>query len=139
MTNAPQSLPTAVNARSITVIVLNQTNEELCLDVQSQHLVHGVWTAGMMPPPSILAGGHGIWASESNMFAAGTKGSVRYFIAGGSPEDKITFYWDNPYVGHNIYKCTGPPSGFTTKTFGGEGTHATAAFIFSVYNPIETS
>jgi hypothetical protein len=117
--------------RSTIIILLNQTNEELLLGSRSQYLYNSRWKPGMEPPISILAGEYGVWASESETTGGGNKGSLQYSISGLDLQDPLILHWDNPYFGRNSYEPSKVPDGFELKVLGGEGVHATVAFVFS--------
>ncbi|MEJ8640598.1 hypothetical protein WKI68_02400 [Streptomyces sp. MS1.HAVA.3] len=76
----------------------------------------GVWSDGLLPPSMVQPGITAKWASESEGVMTGTEGSVTYSMAGES--NKVTVYWNNPYVGGNGYSCS-VPSGYTCSRSGG--------------------
>lgn len=116
--------------RSTLVVFLNRTNEELCLETQTQQLHQGVWAMNQGPPLSILAGECGLWKSESRGAGRGTRGSVTYHIAGDTPEQQVLVSWKIPFFGKNSYKADVPAKGFELEVQGGWGMHGTVVFIF---------
>lgn len=115
--------------RSTLVILLNQTNEELCLEKQSLWL-QGVWTADKKPSLSILAGESGLWQSESISAGKSTGGDITYQIVGASPEQLVSISWRNPFLGRSSYRRSVRPKGFELEVQGGRGMHGTVVFIF---------
>ena len=116
--------------RRTTFILLNQTNEELALDRQSQSLLHCSYASDLKPPDSILAGEYGVWMLEPNTQVSHMKGSLRYNVCGGSPNEQLHIRWDNPVFRANKYDGT-PPEGYETTVLGGEAARAMVAVIFS--------
>lgn len=116
-------------ARSVIIFVLNTTDRALNLVVQSQHLDHGEWSSGGMPPTTIPQGGFGHFGSESDGFLTGTQGSVSYTVSGESDDHQATFYWDNPYIGGNSYSATAPP-GYVGRPTGSDGDNSIVTFMF---------
>lgn len=120
-------------ARELTVVLLNQTNEELALDPQSPRLDQGVWmtdTPESEPPLEVRAGESGIWRCKSRHVGDGTVGAVSYRIVGYGDNDKLTLSWDIRYVGANKFEHTCETSEFTVRVLGGSGRQAVAVFVF---------
>jgi hypothetical protein len=104
--------------RSTQIIFANLTN--LTFQRGEIHLDHGIWTEGALPPETIPPVKRVHWESESQGFATGTEGHVRY----KSPIGELYIYWDNPYVGSNDYRVE-VPKGYKCDKVGGDGNNAT--------------
>jgi hypothetical protein len=83
-------------ARSFYIEVLNSGPD---LNRQEEHLAHGIWTEGRIPPEHIPNRSRAHWQSESQGFATGTEGWVRY----GFQEGDVKIWWNNPFVGSNNF------------------------------------
>lgn len=116
--------------RSTLLVFVNRTNEELCLESQTQKLHQGVWAVNQRPPLSILAGECGLWKSKSKGIGRITRGSVTYHIAGDSPEQLVSVSWKNPLFGKNSYQGDVQAKGFELDIQGGCGKHGTVVFTF---------
>ncbi|KAF9731902.1 hypothetical protein PMIN04_010939 [Paraphaeosphaeria minitans] len=116
--------------RRALILFLNQTNEELRLETQSQRLHQGKWSLGKEPPSSILAGGGDLWQSESAGVGRGTSGSVTYRIVGGRSEQMVVVSWNVPFFGRNCYRGSVLPKEFDIEVQGGQGRHCIVVFIF---------
>lgn len=116
--------------RRTTFILLNQTNEELVLDRQSQSLLNCSYPSRLKPPDSILAGEYGVWVLEPNTQVSHMKGSLRYSVCGGKPTENLHINWDIPFFGANSYKGI-PSEEYEMTILGGEGTRATVVAVFS--------
>ncbi|KAL5376306.1 hypothetical protein DPSP01_010534 [Paraphaeosphaeria sporulosa] len=116
--------------RSALVLFLNQTNEELRLDTQSQWPHQGKWSLGKEPPSFILAGGGALWQSESAGVGCGTSGSITYRIVGGAPEQMVVTSWKVPYFRRNSYQGSVTMKEFDIEVQGGKGRHCIVVFIF---------
>jgi len=119
--------------RRTTFILLNQTNEELALDRQSQSFLRCSCPSGLKPPDSILSGEYGVWMLEPSTQVSRMKGSLQYSICGGSPSEQIRICWDKPLCRADIYKGIWS-GGYEMKILGGEGTSAVVVFVFSTCN-----
>ncbi|KAH8817221.1 hypothetical protein F5884DRAFT_778785 [Xylogone sp. PMI_703] len=117
--------------RKTTVILLNETNEELLLHSGTMQLFSGIWSSDMKPPTSILAGEYGVWKSQSVTVLGGNHGFLQYSINGGDTKDTINLPWRNSFLRSNCYAPTRAPRGFQIKVFGGEGYHAAVTFVLS--------
>lgn len=115
--------------RSTLVVFINQTNEELCLEVESLWL-QGVWAVDMLPPSSILAGESGLWQSESMGAGRGTGGSVTYYIAGTPSKQPVQVLWKNPLLSRSVSQGSVRLKGFELQILRGWGMHGTVVFIF---------
>ncbi|PVH91430.1 hypothetical protein DM02DRAFT_620536 [Periconia macrospinosa] len=115
--------------RSVLVVFLNQTKEELCLDTDSHQLAQGTWAASNKLPPSILAGESGLWRSKSSKSGRGTMGSVAYHIAGDPLQHVVKASWKNPVLGRNSYQGSVTTSEFDLDIHGSGGAHGIVVFI----------
>ncbi len=104
-------------ARNVSITVINNLRDTE-LHLMESYLDHGVWN---VPPPQVIGlpnGKAGInvgaWSSQSDGFATGTHGWVRYapFCNGkivdaplGDSND-IYLEWGNPCLGSDTYKCS---------------------------------
>jgi hypothetical protein len=88
--------------RSFEIVLDN--NSGFALTKTFDHLCHGKFTPGL-PPPDLIAPNQRVnWASESDGFATGTEGYVKYRIEGNG--DTVYIYWDNPFtLGVTNAKC----------------------------------
>ncbi|KOU65337.1 hypothetical protein ADK55_06810 [Streptomyces sp. WM4235] len=120
------TVPGATAARSTTVTLTNNSGKLLARD--GSQLKWGIWSDGMLPPSMVQPGVTAKWASESEGVMTGTEGSVTFSMTGES--NKVTVYWNNPYVGSNGYSCS-VPSGYTCSRSGGGGDNAAASFTVS--------
>lgn len=113
----------AAAARSVHVIIKNNSNHALF----NAHweLSHGIVTS--KPPGRIDPGGIGEMSAESNGFATGTEGFVRYHVQGVSGDAQ--FNWDNPFVGNNSASGSGPP-GYAVQLIGDKGNRTLAFYSF---------
>jgi hypothetical protein len=117
-------------ARSTHVTLTNESGNNLLL--QTDSLEHGEWTTR---PPKVI-GNRGEWASESNGFATGTEGHVRYNMVDldDSKIGEVALHWDNPFVGSNSYDESVSPAadelgdGFTVIHLDGSGNDANVEF-----------
>ncbi|MER8042109.1 Crystal protein ET79 [Streptomyces sp. NPDC094032] len=119
-------VPGATAARSTTVTLTNNSGKLLVRD--GSWLGWGIWSDGMLPPSMVQPGVTAKWASESEGLMTGTEGQVTFTMTGES--NKVTVYWNNPYVGSNSYSCS-VPSGYTCTRSGGGGDNASASFNVS--------
>lgn len=118
--------------KSITIVLLNQTNEELALHQDSQILNNSQFISYESPPQSILAGEYGSWVVTSISPFVHMRGYLSYGISGTVPEQTIHFYWRTSTFGLTSYHGTQAPEGYRLRILGGEGFHSTVVFIFSV-------
>jgi hypothetical protein len=104
-------------ARSVHVQfnVENMPNTKLVL--VGSGLDHGEWSSGLAPPNELVPPATSIsWQSESDGFATGTQGWVRYYpispgatVPANVPDSEtIWMTWDDPFVGQNSYNSTAP-------------------------------
>ncbi|MBV9005710.1 MAG: hypothetical protein JO181_13710 [Solirubrobacterales bacterium] len=85
--------------RSFRILIRNDSSY-LSLNQSFNHLCGGVYTSGWLPPVTIAPGSVGGVQAESDGFATGTEGYVKYDVNG--PDGKhgmIYAYWDNPFLG----------------------------------------
>lgn len=82
-------------ARTYDLFMTNKTG--FTLTKTFDHLCHGIFTPALAPPVSILPDQQVRWKSESDGFATGTEGYVKYRIEGGNA-DTVYIYWDNPFT-----------------------------------------
>jgi len=120
--------------RSTMIVLLNRTNEELCLDTNSRQPLKGIWTTDMCPPTSILAGESGLWQSKSSKLGRGTMGFVAYRIAGDPNQHVVVTSWQNPFFGYNTYQGSVAQEEFEVQVHGGSGTHAIGVFVLQNTN-----
>jgi hypothetical protein len=113
----------AAAARSVHVIIKNNSNHAL-IDAHWE-LSHGIVTR--KPLGRIDPGGIGEMFAESNGFATGTEGFVRYHVEGVSGDAQ--FNWDNPFVGNNSASGSGPP-GYAVQLIGDKGNRTLAFYSF---------
>ncbi|PHM68610.1 hypothetical protein [Xenorhabdus sp. KJ12.1] len=96
-------------ARSVTVILQNETNFTLRLNRHHVGIDNGEWSTDFYPPGTILAKSQGVFETQSNAFGNGTGGHVRYNIMDNknSPDGQgnnwVDVAWYNPYWGSNVY------------------------------------
>jgi hypothetical protein len=81
-------------ARTYDLFLTNESG--FTLTKTFDHLCHGIFTPALAPPGSILSGQQMRWKSESDGFATGTEGYVKYRIEGTG--DTVYIYWDNPFT-----------------------------------------
>ena len=104
-------------AKNVSITVINNLRDTE-LHLMESYLDHGVWN---VPPPQVIGlpnGKAGInvgsWSSQSDGFATGTHGWVRYSpfrngkIVDTPPGDSNDIYleWGNPCLGSDTYKCS---------------------------------
>lgn len=130
-------------ARSTTVIFANNTNH--LIRKVSEDLSHGEWSNE--PPNDIPPGAQVVWGSESNGFATGTEGWVRYRVTPNNTDldlvpdpfpdsETIYVYWDNPFVGSNSYNTSALSPYIVTQQGDGSGDNATVTFsLAGAYGP----
>ncbi|GLW73501.1 hypothetical protein Kpho02_58000 [Kitasatospora phosalacinea] len=127
--SSPAATTSAIAARSTVVKLNNWTGCTLTREGWS--LAHGIWS--LEPPVRIADQQQGFWASESNGFATGTEGTVRFFsenCANPVLNGRIVqLHWNNPYVGSNSYDSNGTDLKFyVPKPSGGSGNNAVVEF-----------
>ncbi len=94
--------------RTTRVTLSNNTPFQLNV-VGSGVVCHGKWTeGGWTPPPTIAPMTAGHWQTQSDGFATGTEGWIKYVIqntgtdsgSGGIPclDEEVYIHWDNPFV-----------------------------------------
>src|SRR4051794_30276222 len=77
----PESLPSyfrRVTSRSVTVMVVNDTKEQLELESDTSRLSRGKWRQDSMIPEVIPPGGSARWHCSSAHVAQGLEGAVTY-------------------------------------------------------------
>jgi hypothetical protein len=114
--------PAVASARTVEVIIENRTDKRLVgIDVGT---THGEITT--RPPQYILPGQTGRLVAESNGFATGTEGTVKYRLEGVAGE--ASFHFDNPFAGSNSFDSSAP-DGYATDHTIGHSDH-TVVFFF---------
>lgn len=111
-------------ARSVHVIIKN--NSDHALVTAHWELKHGIVTT--RPPGRINPGETGELFAESNGFATGTEGFVRYNIEG--VVGNAQFNWDNPFVGENSAGGFGP-AGYAVTLIGDAGNRTLVFYSFN--------
>ncbi|WP_330334629.1 hypothetical protein OHS33_35935 [Streptomyces sp. NBC_00536] len=126
-TGTAQAAPASTQAaRSTTIHLHNGTGCTLYRGDYS--LAHGIWSQGQEPPQSLGNTGDATFQSESNGFATGTEGTVRFTAY--DCEDSwrngrsVVLHWANPYTGSNSYDENGTDSTFRWTRQGGGGNNA---------------
>lgn len=107
-----------MSARSVKVILHNDTEFVLSIDSNNIVMNHGRMREGCNPPPYIDPGQSGSWTTESNGMMTGTEGHLGYFIHDEywlNTHNWVYIHWDNPYSGsnscdtdvkdRNLYEC----------------------------------
>ncbi len=80
-------------ARTYDIFLRNESGSTLTKTFD--HLCHGSFTPGLAPPDSIASSQEIRLKAESDGFATGTEGYVKYSIGG---RDTVYIYWDNPFT-----------------------------------------
>src|SRR5437763_15233836 len=78
-------------SRTFKLIVSNTLSVDITKTFE--HLCHGEFTPGLLPPGAIPAGRQGVWRSESDGVLTGTEGYVKFNLSGQT----VYIYWDNPF------------------------------------------
>lgn len=106
-------------ARNVSITVINKLRDTE-FHLMESYLDHGVWN---VPPPQCIgvsnsmAGNNvGAWSTQSDGFATGTHGWVRYapfrngkivdVPPGDSDSKDICMEWGNPHLGSDTYQCS---------------------------------
>ncbi|KAH6838404.1 hypothetical protein B0I37DRAFT_244257 [Chaetomium sp. MPI-CAGE-AT-0009] len=127
-----ESLPNyfrRVTSRSVTVMVVNDTKEQLELESDTTRLSRGKWRQDSMIPAVIPPGGSARWHCSSAHVAQGLEGAVTYRFAGEVPHDRVKFVWKNRYFGPNKYAATTSRDGCKLLVEGGDGPEALVALF----------
>jgi hypothetical protein len=112
------------------VVVLNHTDEELDLDLESRRLLRGQWEPPQsLPPDMIRPRESALWHCKATGLGQGIDGSVTYRMAGAVPHDKVRFCWKSRYFGPNQYDTAATRDGCVVNVMGGEGDHAVVVFV----------
>jgi hypothetical protein len=119
--------------KTTTIVLLNQTNEELILHENSPTFTKCHLIPHETPPKSVLAGEYGSWVVTATGLFKHMKSGLSYGICGTTPEQTIHFYWQNSIFGSTSYHGTQAPEGYCIKVLGGQGLHSTLVFIFGAY------
>jgi hypothetical protein len=69
------------------------------LTKKSEHLEHGEWKEGNLPPDKILHNHHGHFQNDSAGTGTGAQGNVLY----GSDAGDVNIWWKDPFVGSNEF------------------------------------
>ena len=128
----PESLPDyfrRVTSRSVTVMLVNDTKEQLELDSDTTRLSRGKWGRDSMIPAVIPPGGSALWRCSSAHVAQGLKGAVTYRFGGKPPHDRVRFAWKNRYFGPNKYDAVTSRDGCKLLVEGGVGAEALVALF----------
>ncbi|HEY0021740.1 MAG TPA: hypothetical protein VGB24_02490 [Longimicrobium sp.] len=94
-----------MSARSVKAIFVNTTN--LVLTLKATELVHGEWAT--QPPGTIGPNSQGEWEAHSHGTLTGVEGTVAYNIGQGQGQS-VSTYFDNPYIGSNVFTATVTPN-----------------------------
>jgi hypothetical protein len=119
-------------SREVTVVVVNQSHDQLELDSGCTQLWRGKWedeVPGSVVPEMIRPGESVIWRCKSTGVAKGIEGSVTFHMAGHPPHDKVRFTWKNRYFGPNAYNAQTTRDGYKIDVEGGEGARAVVVFV----------
>lgn len=119
--------------RSTTFFLLNQTNEELVLDLDSPKFINCYSIKESEPTRSILSGEYGTWALASKRPMNHMMGMLRYGIAGTTPQEKVTIAWNTAVLGKVSHEGMNAPKGYEIDFIGGRGLHSVAVFILSTH------
>jgi hypothetical protein len=128
----PESLPhyfRRVTSRSVTIMVVNDTKEQLELDSNTTNLSRGKWGQGSVIPAVIPPGGSALWRCSSAHVAQGLEGAVTYRFAGDTSHDRVQFAWKNRYFGPNKYDAATSRDGCKLLVEGGDGAEALVALF----------
>jgi len=85
---------------------IKNTSKDMRLHLRAPHLCGGSWTSPeWMPLQNILPGEEKGFQSESDGFATGTEGWVKYDVVDSSNSGvgMVFAYWDNPYAFGHTY------------------------------------
>ena len=119
-------------SRKMTVILLNQTKDELALDADTRRLSRGQWDeVESMPPEVVGPGSSAMWHCKSTGIGHGIDGSVTYRVAAGIPHDKVRVCWKNRYFGPNQYDSESTRDSHVIEVQGGTGSNAVVIFVLS--------
>ena len=118
--------------RNLTVILLNQTNEELLLDPYSHSFIKCTLMPGTKPPNSILAGDYAVLLLTRKLIPVfHLHGSMRYVIAGSAPEQKVTFSWSSSVFRRVTFEGADIPKEFEMTYLGGQRLDTVLVIIIS--------
>lgn len=90
-------------ARSVTVVVNNNSDAFLTFQASTWQLYHGIWSQGLFPPSVIAPGTQGTFEAESQGLWTGTQGRCYYLFQDGVTV--IVIEWDNPYDSSNLFNA----------------------------------
>ncbi|KAK5658987.1 hypothetical protein OQA88_1073 [Cercophora sp. LCS_1] len=116
-------------SREVTVLIINDTPDQLELDSQSAQLKQGEWGDDTPGQAVIKPGGSAMMNCRSAGIGRGAEGSVMYRFAGQPPHDRVKFSWKNRYFGPNVYDGETSREGYRVAVQGGDGADAIVAFI----------
>jgi hypothetical protein len=121
--------------KDITVVLLNRTHHELCIEQESSRITRGQWMSSpdSMPAEKIRAGESSVWRCRAENVGTGISGSVLYRTAEHPPHGRVALSWKSRHFGPNEYLHYTSSGELNVKVIGGHGDHAVVVFIIGEF------
>jgi hypothetical protein len=111
----------AVLLRTTTIILLNQTNEELVLDIENINLKKCSFLRNDKLPQNILAGEYGTWKVKGSHPFSYLQANLSFNVCGSDPTETINIHCRDSIWEKTAHDGTYAPDRFSVRILGGGG------------------